>query len=215
MFSASIGGAAGGLLCFPFESLKKRKESGQLVVGYKYPLSDFRRTGSPLHPAELMRGCTSFMTSVGCATVGAMLTHKTLTDSGLAKYLGPDGTAMAAGMIGAVVGSTPVENTILTQQLNRENPLQAWRRMTSTRWLRPWVGVCELMMREAGFTYVMLRGSTATESSVLAATGSHVLAYAAALGVGVVGATLTHPFDVLATYRQHRHGTVGSLHNTL
>lgn len=205
IISASTGGAIGAGICYPWEGLKKRVQSGQTVI--LKPAEFFKRS-SALHPLELYRGSSSFMASVTIATTTSMLFNRALKLHGLTALVGDDITALLSGMLGAVVGSTPVENVILTQQLNKVGPFQAWRIMLNQGITRPWVGVRELAMREAGFAYVMLRGASAVEEAVFNQTKNDKLAFLASLAVGACGATATQPFDVVATYRQHSHGTI-------
>lgn len=205
IISASFGGAIGAGICYPWEGLKKRVQSGQIVI--LKPAEFFKRS-SALHPLELYRGSTSFMASVTIATTTAMLFNRAFKLHGLAALAGDDITALLSGMLGAIVGSTPVENIILTQQLNKVGPFKAWRIMLNQGLTRPWVGVRELAMREAGFAYVMLRGASAVEEAVFKKTQNDTWAFLASLGMGALGATATQPFDVIATYRQHSHGTI-------
>lgn len=194
LVSSALGGAIGGFICFPFEGLKKRLQSHQLIV---------------YSPRELFRGAPSFSVSVTAATVGCMFFNRLLhslpsydPSSSLSQAI----SAVASGALGAFVGSTPVENTILRQQLEKLGPLSAIRSLFREGITRPWLGLRELAMREAGFAGAMLWAVPAARDEVYEKTKSISLAGVAEVGVGILGALLTHPFDTVATTRQHSNG---------
>jgi len=196
--SASLGGCVGAFACFPFEGMKKRKQSGQAIS---------------FSPRELYRGATPFAVSV---TIASMTQ---LTFNGLFKQIpGYDhqspvwnmSSAIASGVLGATVGSTPVENIILTQQLNRTSPVGAIKIMMNQGYTRPWVGLPQLAFREAGFALTMLYGAQAAHDFALKQSGNQHMAVTAQVGAGVIGALATHPFDTVCTYRQKVDGTVKS-----
>lgn len=208
--SSIVGGAAGGFLFFPAEGLKKRLQSDKLHA------ADFRNlsTGNlrqALHPRELFRGSSAFATSVMVATVTSMAFNRAIKelsfydDSSSAHRLV---AAFASGALGAIVGSTPVENTILTQQSIKKGPIPAVQHMLKQGISRPWVGVCELMARESIFAGVMLFGAPAARNYIKEKTNSDVQAELGAVGVGVIGALASHPFDTTATYRQSQDGQI-------
>lgn len=199
VFSAALGGSGGAFFNFPFEGLKKRIQTGQQIS---------------LHLKELYRGATPFAVSVTIATVASMTFNDLLRKIPGYDYSSPvcnGASAITSGMLGALVGSTPVENVILTQQLKQMRPTQAIVTMVKERGLRRlWVGFPELALREAGFAGAMLWGVDAARAQVLSKTDSKPLAEAAALGVGVVGAVITHPFDTVATIKQKSDGRLSS-----
>ena len=199
--SAVFGGAAGGYLCFPFEGLKKRLQSGQPI------------TASSFHPTELFRGSIPFATSVMAATVASMTLHKALQTRSWYDSSSPTceaGSAMMSGALGAVVGSTPVENVILTQQLNKTGPFKAVRILFKQGISRPWLGLPELMMREAGFAGSMLWGGRAAKNVAYEKTQSEALSHVAEFGACILGAVITHPADTLATHKQKNNGALSS-----
>ena len=159
VFESALGGAIGGWVCFPWESLKKRLQRGELAP------SDFRNWANGrlihvLHPRELYRGSGGFGAAVMTATASSM-TFNALLKEKLPGYnphslIWQGSAAVASGMLGAVVGSTPVENMLLVQQQHRIGPSAAVKWMMQQGVFRPWVGVRELMLREAGFAGVML-----------------------------------------------------------
>lgn len=199
--SAAIGGALGGFVCFPFEGLKKKFQSGQHV------------SLQSLHPRELFRGACSFSCSVTIATIASM-TFRHLLQS-IPGYNSEStaweaGIAISGGMLGAVVGSTPVENVILAQQLNKTHPVGAIQILFKQGLRRPWVGLPELACREAGFAGVMLWGGKAANQWALKLSDNQTIATIAEISVAVLGATITHPFDTIATYKQKHDGLVSS-----
>lgn len=196
---AAAAGSAAGFICFPFEGLKKKYQSGQ-------PIS--------FHPRELYRGSCAFSVSVMTATVGAMSAAHLL--KGTPGY-DPSSQihllclALLSGVTGSYVGSTPVENTILKQQMNQINPFRAIQSMLQNRGpSRLWVGASQLAGREAGFATAMLYGGEAARTAVQIETGNDVLAGMAEIGVGIGGAALTHPLDTIATIRQKHEGLLSS-----
>lgn len=208
VISSLLGGAIGALVCYPFEGLKKRLQSGQTLTVRKDSL--FAK-GSPFHPKELFRGSTPFAASVTLATVTSMTFNRVLKNwpsSKAESSLSEAQCAFISGMLGAVIGSTPVENVILVQQLKKTTPFGAMKIMTKQGLTRPWVGLPELMIREAGFSFVMLYGASATELKVRSITNSDSFAFMGSLGLGVLGAIATQPFDTLATIRQKADGTI-------
>ena len=208
--SSAGGGFIGGYICFPFEGMKKRLQRGEILRSDFLNLSNGKLLKA-LHPLELLRGSTSFGTSVTVASATSMTIHSVLRKL---PFYDPSSeawnvaTAVGSGMIGAILGSTPVENTILVQQEQNIGPLKAVRHMLREGITRPWVGGRELMMREAGFAGVMLHAGPTVNKAVLDETGSERLALIGELAMGAVGALATHPADTLATYRQKLNGKV-------
>lgn len=216
LVSSSLGGATGAIVCYPFEGLKKRLQSGQITSILEGARST-SRARSALHPSELYRGVTAFAVSVTLATTSAMLFNKVIKESPYYRHdssLYECGSAVMSGMLGAIVGSTPVENIILVQQLQKTNPIGAIKYMLQQGITRPWVGLRELMMREAGFAFVMLYGAGAAQKAVFEKTHDGTLAFIATLSMGLAGAACTQPFDVLATLRQRSNGTI-PLHSAI
>ncbi|MCF7852100.1 MAG: MC/SLC25 family protein [Simkaniaceae bacterium] len=208
--TSALGGFVGGFLCFPPEGLKKRLQAGGVDS------SDFHIKNFPngkvlriLHPLELFRGSVAFASAVMVASTTSMTfnalmkTHPSYDES--SKIWG-GASAILSGMLGAIVGSTPVENTILVQQVHKLGPSAAMQHMIKQSWTRPWVGVKELMFREAGFAGVMLFAGPETRRVVLDKTHSPSLAFAAEIIAGIGGSFLTHPADSIATYRQKLDG---------
>ncbi len=196
--SAAAGGSGGAYICFPFEGLKKRLQTGQQLS---------------FQPKELYRGSTAFAVSVTFATVASMCFNnalKTIPSYDHESALWNGVSAVVSGMLGAVVGSTPVENVILVQQLDKTTPIKAIIKMMGQGPTRLWVGLPELACREAGFAGAMLWGVDAARNKVLSKTESKTLAEAAALGVGLVGAAITQPFDTVATIKQKSDGKLST-----
>jgi hypothetical protein len=198
LLSGGIGGALGGFTWFPPEGLKKRIQSGTL-------------TKTAFLPRELYRGSAPFATAVmvnstACMTLDATIKRLPFYDpSNKSMALT---SAVASGMMGALLGSTPVENIILTQQLHKLNPMQAVRHMLKQGALRPWAGAPELMIREAGFSSVMLFAGPAANKFAMEKTNNPNIAFGAELAAGIFGAILTHPADTQATYRQKLDGRI-------
>lgn len=210
LVSSSLGGATGALICYPFEGLKKRLQSGQSL---KVESGALFAKSSPFHPRELFRGATPFAASVTLATTSSMMFNKILKSMPFFQNESSSKQAQAAlasGMLGALVGSTPVENVILTQQLKKVGPFEAVKIMTRQSLLRPWVGLPELMIREAGFAFVMLYGASEVQRLILQKTKSETSAFIGSLGMGILGAAATQPFDTIATIRQKADGKIGT-----
>lgn len=201
-------GSIAGMVCFPFEGLKKRYQRGELA---RSDLSNWSngRLKAALHPRELFRGVTSFAGAVALNAATGM------TFSKIVRSLpGYDDTsefhkltsAVTGGIFGAIVASTPVENTIVVQQELKLNPVQAWKYMLKQGMTRPWVGTRELMIRESGFIGSIIYFGPRVREVILEKTNNKTLAVVGAVGVGATFATLTHPFDTLATWRQKKEG---------
>jgi hypothetical protein len=172
-----------------------------------------------LHPREIYRGSTAFGTAVMGNTF-VLVTFQRL----IQKTPGYDPksetwkavSAVGAGVLGGMLASTPVENIILTQQLHQLGPIATIRKLFAQSLTRPFVGMPELMMREAGFAAVMLYGTRAAADYVREKTkkASLVLresaAWTAGLAVCFLGATGTHPFDTVATIKQKANGALTS-----
>jgi hypothetical protein len=194
IFSSAMGGsiAAGGF--YPGESLKKKFQTGQMIS---------------LYPQKLWQGCTPYIVSVTSATVTSMTFRHYLEKIPGYDYSSPyhqAASAISGGMLGALFGSTPVENTILEQQMKNLGPIEAIKSLFKQGVFRPWVGLPELMMREAGFVGLMLWGSDAAEQKVTELTGKPSLGKITQLALGVGGAAATQPFDTIATYKQQHLG---------
>lgn len=190
--SAFIGGAGGGFACFFAEGLKKRSQSNQPIS-----LASF-------YPKELLRGSTSFALSVGTTSV-AQFTLKRLLKN-LPSYDDTSATwnvatAIASGMCGALF-STVVENIILQQQLTKSTPSKAISTLVKQGYVRPWLGLPELMVREGGFALTMLYLACVVSEHLKAKYNNEAVSHAGEIGVGVFGAFFTHPFDTMATYKQ-------------
>ena len=199
--SAAVGGGVGAFFCFPFEALKKKLQSDQSITRHSF------------HLPELYRGSSPFAISVTAATVASMTFRHVLqvmfgTDRSSTSR--EAATAIVGGMLGAVVGSTPVENVILAQQLNKTGPLKAVQILLKQGITRPWVGLPELAMREAGFAGVMLWGGRAAREKVYDWTQSQALSNIAEIGASLIGAAATQPFDTLATRKQKSDGALSS-----
>ena len=213
LVSSATGGYIGGYTCFPFEGIKKRLQTGELLSSDFFNLKNGKLL-SFLHPKELLRGSTAFATCVTVAsassiTFNSLIKKLPFYDANSTSW--NISAAIGSGMLGAVVGSTPVENTILIQQKKTIAPIPAMKIMLSQGITRPWVGVRELMMREAGFAGVMLWAGPAANKAVLDKTNDKGLALIGELGAGAIGALLTHPADTLATYRQKLDGKISLL----
>lgn len=196
--SAPSGGAVGAYICFPFEGIKKRLQSGQRVQ---------------LNLRELFRGSTAFSGSVALNTLMAMAVKRSIECTpgyDRSSITHEAGSALGAGVVGAFVGSTPVENIILVQQLKKLGPIGAICHIFSQSITRLWVGFPELACREAGFAGCMLYFVDKAEKVIQKRTGSVALAQLGGFGVGIFGAIATQPFDMIATIKQKSEGTIRS-----
>jgi hypothetical protein len=210
LISSAVGGYMGGYLSFPFEGIKKRLQRGELLSSDFYRFQNGKLLKA-LHPLELYRGSTAFANSVMIAsftsiTVKNYLKNIPSYDENSTAW--SIGTAVGSGMLGSIVGSTPVENTLFIQQEKNVGPFKAIQIMLNQGFTRPWVGARELMFREGGFAGVMLWGGPAANKFVKDLTGNDKLAFIGELFAGAAGALLTHPADCVATYRQKFDGKV-------
>lgn len=210
VLSSAMGGAIGGFGCFPFEGIKKRLQRKEISRTDFYNLNN-GRVIRILHPYLLFQGSSSFATSVAIAslvsiTVNKML--KTLPSYDPASFAWNLKAAALSGAFGSLLGSTPVENTILVQQQKNVGPLRAIHYMLQQGILRPWVGASELLWRESGFGMAMLCLGPMAHQSVKKTTNDEKLALLAELAAGAFTSLLTHPADTIATYRQKLEGKV-------
>ncbi len=194
----AVAGYVGGWICFAAEGLKKRAQTTGI---------------SPRHflPTELFRGSTAFAGAVMVASASSMTFNTALKglpfyDPSSNKY--EAAAAIFSGMLGAIVGSTPVENVILKQQTEKVSPIKALQIILKQGITRPFVGVRELIVREAGFAGVMLYVGPKFSEIALEKTQDSGLAFGASLLAGMGGAIVTHPCDTISTYRQKLDGRV-------
>lgn len=194
----AAAGWAGGWICFAAEGLKKRAQTTGVLAKH-------------FHPSELFRGSTAFATAVMVASASSMTFNTALKqlpfyDSSSTRC--SIATAVSSGMLGAIVGSTPVENLILIQQTHKTSPIKAAQMMFSQGIARPFVGMRELMLREAGFALVMLYGGPKFSEIAFKKTQDRKIAFGASLVAGMGGAIITHPWDTISTYRQKLDGKI-------
>ena len=200
-------GFIAGTACFIFEGLKKRGQRGEIKFSDFYNLKN-EVLFKVLHPREAFRGVSSFAGAVALNASAGMTCTKYLRDlpvydSSVEKHKLV--TAVVGGMFGAIF-STCAENTIVVQQEHKMKPLEAWRYMIKQGPTRPFVGLRELMMREAGFIGSILYFGPRARELVLEKTDSQALALLSAIGVGATFAVATHPADTTATWRQKKEG---------
>ncbi|MFI0435084.1 MAG: hypothetical protein ACH350_05085 [Parachlamydiaceae bacterium] len=203
----ATSGFIAGSACFVFEGLKKRGQRNEIQFLDYYRLSNgnlFR----VLHPREALRGVSSFAGAVALNAASGMTFTKCLRDLSFYDKTSEKhkvGTAIVGGMFGAIF-STCAENTIVVQQEHKMGPVQAWRHMLKQGARRPFVGLRELMMREAGFIGSILYFGPRARELTVEKTESQALGWLSAIGVGATFAVATHPADTLATWRQKKEG---------
>lgn len=204
-------GALAGYTCFPFEGLKKRYQRKELQPSDFFNWKNGKLLNA-LRPPELYRGALSFTSAVAInagtgLTIAGLLKKLPFYDSKKETHV--FGTDMLGAAAGAIVASTPVENTIVVQQSLKVGPIQAWKHMLNQGITRPWVGVGELITREIGFVgCTILYFGPKVRDHVQEKTNNTMLATLSYAGVGVSFAILTHPADTLATWRQKRDGKI-------
>lgn len=195
-FAGVVAGISGGTLNYPFEGAKKRAQSGQL--------QPWQMPGIRPHTfvRELYRGGSSFILSL------APVSMLQATFNDYLKGFLPNNPSQAyvvgAGVLSGAVGaffSAPVEHMIITQQQQKIGPLQAMKYLYSRGPTYAWTALPPLMIREAGFGCAWLMGAHAA-GEALSAHYNRDLRIPAAIGVGVLAAGLTHPFDSMATRKQ-------------
>ena len=206
----ATSGSFAGFTCFIFEGLKKRFQRGELnshdVTNWKNG-----KLFAALHPKEAFRGAMPFSVSVALNATAGLTTIKLIRSLPFyddSSELHKLSSAVSGGLVGAMIASAPVENTIVVQQEHKLGPIQAWKHMLNEGIGRPWVGVRELMLREAGFIGSVSYFGQKAQDVVFEKTKSQSLSTISAIGVGATFATITHPFDTVATWRQKRGGKI-------
>ncbi len=210
LISSAFGGAGGAFAAFPAENLKKNFQRGALRTSDIINLANGKFFNA-LKPTQLYRGASSFSASVMMASTTSISLNKLIQllpfyDS--SSKLHELAAAICSGMLGAIVGSTPVENIILTQQKLSTGPIPAIKHLLKQGITRPWAGLPELMAREGGFTGVMLFAGPSARKLTFDKTHNTQLSIIAELAAGAAGSLLTQPFDTIATYRQERDGKI-------
>lgn len=204
LFSSAIGGFVGGYVCFPFEGLKKRAQVGTLKNHLLYAL----------HPFRLFQGAPAFATSVTLASTSSITVNSLLKASSFydpSSALHNLSAAIGSGVLGSMIGSTPVENTILVQQKLNVGPIKAIQYMLNQGGVkRLWLAGLPIAFRESGFASIMLYGGPAANKFVMDRTQDKTLSLFAELFVGSIAALLTHPADSLATFIQKHAGKVST-----
>ena len=97
-----------------------------------------------------------------------------------------------------------VENIILTQQLKKIGPKEAFLSLVGQGYTRIYRGLPVIMGREAIFGACYLKGSDKASEYASEHFGA-MYAFPARLTVGVLGSLASHPLDTIATTMQ-RHG---------
>jgi hypothetical protein len=181
----ALAGAAAALVTFPFESAKKKFQSGQPII---WSLREF------------YRGCSAFVVSLtptGAIQVASNILIKQKLGEGRNAEIT---SGVAAGGLGAVA-STAVENVILRQQLQNTGPKQAINSLFAEGALRIWRGLALISGREAIFGFSYMWGSKEASKHAKENYGEQ-FALPAKIGVGIAGALISHPLDTTATVRQ-------------
>ena len=209
MLVDAVSGATAGTTCFVFEGLKNRLQRGEITPRDFYQLTNGNLI-RVLHPKEAFRGVSSFAGSVALNATAGLTFSKIIRDLPFYDEKSEKhqlGSAVAGGMFGGIF-STGAENMIVVQQELKSGPVRAWSYMITQGPTRPFVGLRELMIREAGFIGSVLYFGPKASQVTLEKTNSEALALLSGVGVGIVGATITHPADTLATWRQKHNGTL-------
>jgi hypothetical protein len=198
LLSTGVGGYAGATTCFPFESIKKKLESGQLKTLFS------RELFPELHPQEIMRGSVAFSLAVGSNAATMIVVNRLLHSlqgydhNSKAQEIG---AAVLSGGVASIF-STVVENTLMDQQLRGVSLQRSVSSLGKQGTTRFYIGFPELFLRECGFgTFMIVIMPTATKK-VRDLTHNEALAQGAGLFVGIGGALGTQPFDVMATGKQ-------------
>ena len=189
-FAGSMAGLFIAYTTFPLEAMKKLRQVGIKRAEYGVPF---------------YRGSAVFAGNI-IPTTALQFGINNL----LSPWAGNDApkyqqfaVAMASG-IGGAVTATFVENTIIRQQVMRCGPIAAIQDMAAQSYLRPWKSFPLIAGRDAIFTAWMFIVAPTVRTHVDATYGSSYI-LPASIAIGVLGATLSHPFDTMATRLQKTH----------
>lgn len=219
------GGTSAGYSCYMFEQMKKLAESGSqqhytalfhtLKRLYQNPgkqtILDTKRAFR-LFVQQSAKGAHSFALTLAPTSIVQVSINNYLkqhlkkaspnNDSNLPKYV----AGLISGGLGAFV-SAPVEHCVLVQQREQCSFKEASKILTMKGPLFAWTGLKPLMIRESIFGFTMLTGSEAFGDWLVSAchtnqTDQPYLKFMGQITVGIGGALLSHPFDVIATRKQ-------------
>lgn len=198
-----LSGTLAAVVMYPTEALKKLSQTNtKKDLGFKIKKL---RTWLPAGK-KLYTGGLGFAASVGPATLLQRNTYTMLSSNPAFndhKML----TAFISGSVGAIC-STVVENTILTQQIllrknNSANLSAAFKQLYSYGLLKIWTGFTPLVVREGIFGGLALSQSDQFAEYCQQSWNHPYASTLGKLSIGLMGALITHPFDTVATRKQH------------
>lgn len=199
MVSGVFSGTAGGYSCYMFEGWKKSKQA-KLDIPKIWQLK------------EVFRGANSFALTLGPVSMVQVVLYSWMKKN----FLTEKSSSFQQNMVGIFSGSmgafvsAPVEHIIVTQRKQKVGPLDAIKYLIKKNAFYAWTGLPPLWFREAGFGFTMLVGAENSEK-YLKKTFNMNLEPLGSIGTGIIGATLTHPFDAIATKKQTSENPLSSI----
>lgn len=175
-------GALAGLFTTPFETIKKRVESGQQWwFGF-----------NPNMAKQTYRGASAFIFSVSPVTavqgIAARYIQNNYNHGGELQI----GQMLVSGGIGGFV-SAFTENVILRQQKLKSGPKKAIETLFKQSLFRPWLGLSALLFREVVFGTSYMSKDRIEKN----------FGFIGVLLLGATGSLASHPFDRIATEKQN------------
>lgn len=216
IWNTGLSAVLATVINFPFEGMKKRLQSNQtlsfkeIMTGIPKGVSVKWNAVSLKQLPELYRGCTAF----GVSLVPTSIIQRSMNKRLLEKFGEGTTTKVYSGLFSGAMGavaSTAVENVILTQQKYTAGPRVAVNIIYKKGGITGiWTGFSMISVREAVFasSYLYAAEAAATYYSNVFGTDKTL---PAKLGVGVVGALITHPADTIATTMQNSHKKISAL----
>lgn len=204
LFAGWVGGTTAGYACYIFEQAKKRAESEQKQHFFNKDLTFLQKV------QHIFRGANSF-----ALTLAPVSMVQVTVNTGIQKFLTSDNNSSnnnypkyAAGLISGALGafvSAPVEHMVLVQQTEDCKPIEAMRILKKKGNFYAWTGLKPLLGREAVFGFTMLTGAASFSTWIgqqCQPEYKNAGIAAASLLIGITGAAISHPFDVMATKKQ-------------
>ncbi len=204
-----------------FKEFLSSAGSGVVVSYLTFPLEGYKKYlagGLSAQKFYPFKGSTVFAVNIVPTTTIQLMTNGFLDNyfnSASSSIYTKLITSAYCGIQGAIV-ATLVENCIIRQQIMKCGPKDALKDMLSQSYLRPWKSYPLIATRDGIFTLCMLQVNPVVKTYVKENFTQNTKVYEllASLGVSLLGAFLSHPFDTMATRMQRTHEKM-SLHATV
>lgn len=213
--SGSAAGATVAYTLFPFEAFKKYMQRYGITPASLFNYSEMKRNFAreAFYP---YRGSAVFAVNI-VPTTAIQLTSETFLKSVMPEtnsVYSQIGISVMSGVFGAIT-ATPVENFVArSQALNatgtiKYGNLEVMADLYKQSLLRPWKSYPLIATRDGIFTFCMLWASpTASQKAQELFGESRKVDVAARFAVSLLGATVSHIPDTLATLSQITHNRV-------